>query len=238
MLLRRDINKGLFNTTSFYADKISKNPWKIGAYEKVDTPSSVGFKCLTLLTKFTPVFERSNEYFKGPILDFASGSGEHSHFLSSFLPSVNTYDAQPIHQSFQINLFRGINNISILTQEEDCFKHNYHTVLGISFFHLINDQASWFLRIAPRIKTKYFVFITRGTTLESDKVYLFHPSSDTSIIRHTRVYDNELCISKFDSVKFIRKITDQGYNVEHNYEFLSEHPRPLLYRAIIIKNKD
>lgn len=236
--MRKNIKEGLHRTTSFYIDKIYKNSWTIGAYEEVTNPSSVGLKCLSLLNKFTPVFERSNEYFKGPLLDFASGSGEHSHFLSGFLPSIITYDAQPLHQSLHKNLFRDINSISILTQEEDCFKHEYNTVLGISFFHLINDQASWFLRFAPKIKTNYFIFITSGTTLKSEKMPFFSYSSGFSIIRHTRVYDNELSISRFDSDKFIRTITDQGYSVEHNYTFLSENLDRRLHRAIIIKNKD
>jgi hypothetical protein len=119
-------------------------------------------KCFNLLSKLVPVVVKYPQLFLDKtILDFGSGQGEHSFFLSHFAKQVSTFDPVKSNALSQFRIFYDYENIKVLRHKNECFGE-VDTFLAISLLHLIENPINWITDLSNQIKADTYIFILKA----------------------------------------------------------------------------
>ena len=222
----------LYNTLNFYLDKIGNSDQRFAYYSKSDTNEIISDKCFGLLVKLSPVIKKYPKLFEGTVLDFASGSGEHTHLLSQFSKHVYTYDAAKPYIILHHELFDSIDNITVLDSEEDGYNLNIDTFFVVGFLALVSDRKRWFNTLTDRFKAKHYIFIVPN----GDKPK--RTLKPLGNIRWENPQDNDPYTNPFDYNDIISEIAKSNENLQliDRYFFTPapEHPKRV---ALVFENK-
>jgi len=157
-----------------------------------------GKKCFSLLSKLLPVFSRYPQLFEDKdILDFGSGQGEHTYFLSHFAHKVYSYDLSRTNMLRQFKMFYDRENIKILRSENECFD-KFDTFIAISLLHLIEDHVKWITELKKNIVAEKYIFIS-SFHKEDDVVDTNTDNYDNFFKRQTQFYKHPSFDDLFDT---------------------------------------